>query len=96
MNKKIVKLHFGSFKLFPSSKIDFWLFLKLQKMEFGQNIFFVKLIYLISRVLFAWTFLFNFLAHCDPVNLVIFFSNPNPYLPKMGHNIFDKSLGPLA
>ena len=29
----------GSFKLFPSSKIDFWPFLKLQKMEFGQNNF---------------------------------------------------------
>ena len=26
-----------SFKLFPSSKIDFWPFLKLQKMEFGQK-----------------------------------------------------------
>ena len=41
----------GSFKLFPSSKIDFWSFLKLQKMEFGQKKF-VKLIYLISRVFF--------------------------------------------
>ena len=30
---------FGSFKLFPSSKIDFWPFLKLQKMEFGQKNF---------------------------------------------------------
>ena len=30
---------FGSFKLFPSSKIDFWPFLKLQKMEFGQKKF---------------------------------------------------------
>ena len=30
----------GSFKLFPSSKIDFWPFLKLQKMEFGQKNFF--------------------------------------------------------
>ena len=28
---------FGSFKLFPNSKIDFWPFLKLQKMEFGQK-----------------------------------------------------------
>ena len=27
----------GSFKLFPSSKIDFWPFLKCQKMEFGQK-----------------------------------------------------------
>ena len=32
-----VKLHFGSFKLFSNSKIDFWPFLKLQKMEFGQK-----------------------------------------------------------
>ena len=29
----------GSFKLFPSSKIDFWPFLKLQKIDFGQKIF---------------------------------------------------------
>ena len=29
----------GSFKLFPSSKMDFWPFLKLQKMECGQKIF---------------------------------------------------------
>ena len=28
------------FKLFLSSKIDFWPFLKLQKMEFGQKFFF--------------------------------------------------------
>ena len=39
-----VKMHFWQFKLFPSSKIDFWPFLKLQKMEFGRKIFFVKLI----------------------------------------------------
>ena len=31
--KKFVKLHFGSFKLFPNSKIDFWPFLKSQKMD---------------------------------------------------------------
>ena len=39
-SKKIffVKLHFWQlYKLFPSSKIDFWPFLKLQKMEFGQK-----------------------------------------------------------
>ena len=29
---------FWSFKLFPSSKMDFWPFLKLQKMEFGKKI----------------------------------------------------------
>ena len=28
-----------SFKLFPSSKIDFWPYLKWQKMDFGQKIF---------------------------------------------------------
>ena len=28
---------FGSFNLFPSSKIDFWPFLQLQTMEFGQK-----------------------------------------------------------
>ena len=37
--KKLVKLHFYSLKFFPSSKIDFWPFLKLQKMEFGQKKF---------------------------------------------------------
>ena len=46
-----------SFKLFPSSKIDFWLFLKLPKMDF------VKLIYLILRDFLDWSFL-NLLAHC--------------------------------
>ena len=30
---------FGSFKLFPSTKIDSWPFLKLQKKEFGQEKF---------------------------------------------------------
>ena len=37
------------FKLFLSSKIDFWPFLKF------EIFFFVKLIYLISRVFLAWT-----------------------------------------
>ena len=43
--KKLVKSNnfftwnciFGSFNFFPSSKIDYWPFLKLQKTEFGQN-----------------------------------------------------------
>ena len=48
---------FGSCKLFPSSKIDFWSFLKLQKMEFGQKELVVKLIYLISRVCLTHLFL---------------------------------------
>ena len=40
--KKLVKSNksFGSFKLFPRSKVDFWPFLKLQKMELGQKKFF--------------------------------------------------------
>ena len=42
----------GSFKLFPSSKIDFWPFLK-----FAINKFFVKLIFLISQVFLPWPFL---------------------------------------
>ena len=46
---------------FLSSKIDIWPFLKLQKMELGQKKI-VKLVYLISRVFLAWTFL-NFLAY---------------------------------
>ena len=38
--KKLCEIAFcGSFKFFPSSKIDFWPFLKLQKMEFGQKKF---------------------------------------------------------
>jgi len=40
-----------SFKLFPSIniKIDFWPFLKSRKMDFAQENFFMKLIYLIWR-----------------------------------------------
>ena len=54
-NQKIISWNciFGSFKLFPSSKIDFWPFLKLQKMEFGQKKIFLWT-YLISRVFLAW------------------------------------------
>ena len=37
--REIKKIIFGSFKLFPSSKIDFWSFLKLQKIEFGLKKF---------------------------------------------------------
>ena len=62
--KKLVKsnkifswnYNFGSFKLFPSSKIDFWPFLKWQLMEFGWKFFFMKLIYLISRVFWPGLF----------------------------------------
>ena len=49
---------FCSFKVFPSSKIDFWPFLKWQKIKKK----FLKFIYMISRVYLAWTF-FNFLTH---------------------------------
>ena len=60
-----MKLHFfGSFKLFPGSKIDFWPFLKLQKMEFGQKNF-VKLIYEFFGVdffLIFWPIVYLFLA----------------------------------
>ena len=42
---------FSSFELFPSSKMDFWPFLKLQKMEFGQKNFFVKLICATEKIL---------------------------------------------
>ena len=41
----------------PNPKIDFWPFWKWQKMEFGQKNFFVKLIYLISRVFWPGRFL---------------------------------------
>jgi len=35
-----VKLHFWQIlNFFPSSKIDFWSFLKWQKMKFGQKFF---------------------------------------------------------
>ena len=45
--RKLKKVHakkpwnciFGSFKLFPSSKIDFWSFLKLQNVELAQKNF---------------------------------------------------------
>ena len=53
---------FGSFKLFSSWKIDFWPFLKWQKMKFGQKKFLeIDLLHFTS--FFAWTVL-NFLAHC--------------------------------
>ena len=60
---------FGTFKLFPSSKIDFRRYLKLQKMEFGQN----KIIREIDLFDFTsfldWTFL-NFVAHCVCVHIM--------------------------
>ena len=56
---------FGSFKLFPSSKIDFRPFLKSQKMDFGPKIFFRKIDLFDFTNFLAWTYL-NFLAHCAP------------------------------
>ena len=55
INQKIFSSNciFGSF---PSSKIDFWPILKLQKMEFGQKKLFLKLIYLFSRVFWPGLF----------------------------------------
>ena len=38
--------------VFPGAKIDFWPFFKLQKWNLVKKIFFVKLMYLISRVFF--------------------------------------------
>ena len=69
--KKLVKSNKPKFEIafltflnfFLIQKINFWPFLKQQKIEFGQKKFFVKLIYLISRVFLAQNFL-NFLAHC--------------------------------
>ena len=50
--------------VFPSSKIDFWPFLKVQKMEFGQkNIREIDLSHF-TRVFWPGLFL-NFLAHCE-------------------------------
>ena len=60
MNQKIS----GSFEIFPSSKIDFWPFFKLQKMEIGKKKIFREIKNsFISRV-FLWGLdFFNFLAH---------------------------------
>ena len=62
--KNLQNCIYGSFNRFIiCSKIDFWSFLKLQKMEFGQKKFHdIDLFEFMSFL--AWTFL-NFLAHCD-------------------------------
>ena len=39
MNQKNFLREIAFLAVFPNSKIDFWPFLKLQKMEFGQNNF---------------------------------------------------------
>ena len=50
-----MKLHFWQvFKVFPSSKIDFWPFLKLQKMDFGQKKFFFSWNWFIWFHQFFW------------------------------------------
>ena len=48
--------NFGNFKLFASSKIDFWSFWNCKKWNLVKKLF-IKLIYLISWVFLAWTFL---------------------------------------
>ena len=55
---------------FPGQKLIFGHFWNCKKMEFGKR-FFVKLIYLISWILFAWTFL-NFLARCEQWRSIIY------------------------
>ena len=53
---------------FLVQKIDFWPIMKFKKMEFGGKFFFVKLIYLNSRVF--WHGLFKIFwptAHCISV-----------------------------
>ena len=58
-----MKCIFGSFNLFPSSKIDFWPFLKLQKDWILVKIIFREIhLFDFTRFFLAWTFL-NFLAH---------------------------------
>ena len=52
----------GSFKLFPSPKIDFWPFLKLEKMDFGKKKFRQIGSFHFTSFFLPWTFL-NFLAH---------------------------------
>ena len=63
--KKLVKSNNSKnlwhFKLFRSSKIDFWPFLKLQKMEFAQYFFFREIDLFDFTSFLAWTIL-NFLA----------------------------------
>ena len=58
---------FGSFKFSPTSKIDFLAIFEIAKNGIWWKNFFMKLIYLISRVFLAWTFL-NFLAYCGLLN----------------------------
>ena len=55
---------FGSFlTFFPSTKIDIWSFLKLQKIKFGQKNFH-EIDLFDFRSFFAWTFS-NFLMPCE-------------------------------
>ena len=59
MNKKKFReiVFLSVLNIFPVQKIDFRPFLKLQKNGIWSKICFVKLIYLISGVCLAWTFL---------------------------------------
>ena len=64
-------------------------------MEFAQKFFFVKLIYLISRVFLAWTFL-NFLAHCvaELKKIASIGSNISPILIILPNIPIGVSVGP--
>ena len=73
---------FGSFEHFSSSKIDFWSFLKWQKMKFGQIFF--REIYLFDFTSFFGLDFFKFsgpLCHDDlPIHGFIFISKKNTKL----------------
>ena len=71
--KKLMKSNFfswncisGNFKLFPSSKIDFWPFMKLQKIKFGQKISWNWFIWFDE--FFCPGLFFNFLTQYGPLN----------------------------
>ena len=61
------------FNFFPVQKLILVIF-EIAKNGIWSNNVFVKLIYLISRVFFVWTFL-NFLARCEIVT-----KKPNDYI----------------
>ena len=54
---------FGDVKLCPSSKIDFWPYLKWQKMKFSKK-FFCEIDLFHFTSFFALDFFLNILAHC--------------------------------
>ena len=56
--------------LFPSPKVDFWPFLKLQKIEFGQKKFSWNWFIWFHKFFLAWTFLI-FLARYGNMRLML-------------------------